>query len=594
MNKLIGKYSAFLLLGIIIVLISFVVGAYRTTNQATLSQLEFAGDTTSSTFKTALTTEAVLMRFLEIVPLLGLGFLKLGIGFAIATIVLNLRATGKDTQASFEKAGIKTVEVSPPFFARNFSRFLVLGIIIELVAAGIMVGWMLTGLRLIDLQFAGQTGSEAFLETTILDKTFGVLAEPTEGLGVAFLIGGIAFGLATIIVNLRMQATILPKKLTALASGRDELETPRPAQLIPKKLLGTTILGMIITASGLIPIAIIRAVNASTLESLIFVGDTSSATYQNAKVIETIVGFTWETWMFVGVAIMLFAIGFWLLIIIKWLRAQRSNLGNAVSDITGQRVPPIESPLGITKSVPFFLVAGLLWMLIFFGVFTIMRDLAGLTVLTEEFAGRVGSELFKQNTISQATLGELVRPGKAIGMALLFTGIGFTLLTIVINLRLTALMIPGSFAKIANAIKGEATSKDDQVEKSTVNPMSLAPRKLFWGMLVGVVIVVIGTFPLALIRIANTTTFLMEMLAGITDSAAFQVAKQTQLMLEHFIGPWVTVGMGLIFFFIGKFFGAIVGFVKGRRQLISEGVESAVYYALETKKSTKKKESSSS
>lgn len=36
-------------------------------------------------------------------------------------------------------------------------------------------------------------------------------------------------------------------------------------------------------------------------------------------------------------------------------------------------------------------------------------------------------------------------------------------------------------------------------------------------------------------------------------------------------------------------FGAIVGFVKGRRQLISEGAESAVYYALETKKSTNKK-----
>lgn len=593
MNRLIGKYSAFLVLGIIIVLVSFGVGAYRTTNQATLSQLEFEGDTTSSAYRTALTTEEILKRFSEIVPLLGLGFLKLGIGFAIATIILNLRATGENARASLKKAGQEIAEIRPPFFARNFSRFLVLGIIIELVAAGVMVGWMITGLRLIDLEFADQTSSEAFLQTTIFDKTFAALAEPIEGLGVAFLIGGIAFGLATIVANLGMQATILPKKLTALASGKVKSEMPRLTQLIPKKVLGTTVLGMIITASGLIPIAVIRAVNVSTLESLIFDGDTSSATYQNTKVMETIIGFTWETWIFVGIAIMLFSIGFWLLTIIKQLRAQRSNLGNAVSEITGQRVPSIEPPLGITKSVPLFLVAGLLWMLIFFWGFTIVRDISGLTVLTEEFAGRVGSELFKQNTITQTILGELVRPGKAIGLALLFTGIGLTLLTIVINLRLTALMLPGSFTKIVNAIKGEATSKDAQAEESTVNPMSLAPRRLFLGILVGVMIVVIGTFPLALIRINYTEIFLTEKLAGITNSNAFQTGLQTQLMLEHFIGPWVAVGTGLIFFFIGRFFSAIVGFVKGRRQLISEGVESAVYYALETKKS-KKKESSSS
>ena len=51
-------------------------------------------------------------------------------------------------------------------------------------------------------------------------------------------------------------------------------------------------------------------------------------------------------------------------------------------------------------------------------------------------------------------------------------------------------------------------------------------------------------------------------------------------MLEHFIGPWVAVGVGTIFFFIGKFFSTIVGFVKARHQLISEGVESAVYYVV--------------
>lgn len=589
MEGIIRRYKAFLFVGLILVLLSFGVGVYRTVNQATLSELEFEGDTTSSAFRSSLTTEAVLMRFSEIVPLLGLGFLKLGIGFAIATIVSNLQATGESARASLGKAGLKMAEMRLSFLSRNFPRFLVLGIIIELVATSVMVGWIFTGLSLIDLEFAGQTASTAFQEMTILDKTFEVLAEPTEGLGVAFLIGGISFGLATIVANLGMQATALPRSIMALRSGKKESEVEGLGQMIPRKLLGLTVIGMMITASGLIPIAIIRVANAFTLENRIFDGDTTSAAFQSAQVIERIIGFTWETWMFVGISIMLFAIGFWLLTIIKFLRAQRSNLGQAVSDISGQKVSPIEPRLGTTKAAPFFLVAGLVWMLIFFGVFTMMRDLAGLTVLTEQFAGRVGSDLFQQNTIAQAILGELVRPGKAIGMALLFIGIGLTLLTIVINLRLTAQMLPGSFARIANAIKGQVASKEEKAEDSTLDPMSLAPRKLFLGIIIGVVIVVIGTFPLALLRMANTETFLVELLAERTDSAAFQVSKQTQLMLEHFIGPWVTVGVGLIFFSIGQFFSAIVGFVKARRQIISEGVESVAYYVQEKKKSSSSK-----
>ncbi|MFQ5903000.1 MAG: hypothetical protein ACE5JO_04855, partial [Candidatus Binatia bacterium] len=243
MEGIIRRYRAFLLLGLTLVLLSFGVGAYRTANQASLSQLEFAGDTDSSAFRAALTTEAVLMRFSEIVPLLGLGFLKLGIGFAIATIVSHLRATGESARASLGKAGLKTAEMDPPFFARNFPRFLLLGIIIEMVALGVMVGWIFTGLRLIDLEFAGQTGAIAFQQVTILDGVLGVLAEPIEGLGVAFLIGGISFGLAAIVANLRMQATALPKSLTALRSGRNELATLGLSQLIPKKLLRTTVLG---------------------------------------------------------------------------------------------------------------------------------------------------------------------------------------------------------------------------------------------------------------------------------------------------------------------------------------------------------------
>lgn len=573
MTKLVGKYSAFLLLGIIIVLVSLGVGAYRTANQDTLSQLEFGGDTTSSEYRAVLTTEEVLKRYSEIIPLIGLGFLKLGIGFAIATIVMNLRATGESARSSFKKAGQEIPQMRPLFFARNFTRFLILGILIELVAVVVMTGWMFTGLTLIDLRFAGQQGSPDWEQMSLLDKTLGILAEPLEGIGVAFLIGGIAFGLATIVANLGMQSIVLPKKLKALVSVRKESAMSKPLSVVPKKWLRVTILGMLITASGLIPLALVRMY----------------AVHQGDQVLEKMIAFTWETWMFIGIATLLFSIGFWLLAIIKYLRAQRSNLDQSIGEMTSQKVPPIESPLGITKVVPYFLAAGLLWMLVFFGVFNVLRAVAGFNVLT--------GPVLEQDFIAQNTLGMLVRPGKAIGLALLFTGIGLALMTIVINLRLTGFMLPGAFAKIVNAIKGEKPEAEMQPGES-MSPMNLAPRKLFLGILIGVIIVGIGTFPLALTRMANAQTYLTERYAieiiGGTSfdvsllSAGAQQALQTQLMLEHFIGPWVTIGVGTIFFFIGKFFGTIVGFVKGRRQLISEGVESAVYYALERKKPKKK------
>ena len=72
-----------------------------------------------------------------------------------------------------------------------------------------------------------------------------------------------------------------------------------------------------------------------------------------------------------------------------------------------------------------------------------------------------------------------------------------------------------------------------------------------------------GTIPLALIRA----------LSG-PSSPLF-------LIVERMIGTTVALGVGMIFFFIGLFFGTIVAFVSGRKTMISEGVETCVYYAAE-------------
>ena len=492
-DELVKRYRAILTVGMLVVVVSFFVGIWRLLNQVTIEELAGLGDTTSAAYLSASAIEAVLHAYAEIVPLFGLGILKLGIGFAIVTIVVNLRSTGDSARSSLAKINLQPTEVRPPLYARIFAKMLVLGILIEAVAVLITVGWMAAEVAIID---------------TGLAHIFEVFAEPLEGLGVALLIGGIALGLATIVLNLSTQAMILPGRLVQIATGK-ESEPGDISAMFPKRNLMLTYLGMIITASGLIPLAFIR----------LFIDIPTP---------------TWENWMFIGIGTMLFSIAYWLLTIIKWLREQRVNLGKAVAESAGIDVPEIESPLSITRLVPVLAIIGLLWMISF----------AVLGLLFS--AGLVGS------------YGPLVRPGKAIGMATIFLGIGLALMTIVVNLRLTAFMLPGSFSKIASAIKGEKVESTPgfQVE----NPLSLAPKKLFGGIILGAIIAAMGTFPLAWIRVVNPDLFFIA---------------------ERMIGTTVALGVGTIFFFIGLFFGSIVTFVSGRKTMISEGVETCVYYASE-------------
>ena len=218
-EKLVKKYRLFLMLGIALVLISFVLGVVRTVNEATLTMLVLAGDSISEAFRSAWVIEELLKRYSEIVPLFGLGLLKLGIGFAITTIVVSLKATGETAGTSLEKANVKPPEMQPPLFARIFPKMLVAGILIELVAVIVSIGWMITGLGVIDLTMAGQDVTAI----AALDHALEVLAEPLEGLGVAFLIGGIAFGLATIAINLGRQSTLMPRALAALTGKESDV-----------------------------------------------------------------------------------------------------------------------------------------------------------------------------------------------------------------------------------------------------------------------------------------------------------------------------------------------------------------------------------
>ena len=483
MEGLVKRYRSILIVGIVLVTVSFFVGILRLYNQAYIGTSII---------------EEILRAYTEIVPLFGLGILKLGIGFAIVTIVINLRATGKSARASLAKIDKKPPEMNLPIFTRIFPKLLVLGILVEMVAVFISIGWMAAGSNIIDSK---------------LLHTFEVLAEPIEGLGVSLLIGGIALGLATIVLLLSKQATAIPRKLSEIATGQ-EFKITNKNYSFPKWNLIITYLGMTITATGLLPLAFIR-LNVEIWHPL------------------------WENWMFIGIGTMLFSISFWLLTIIKWLRTQRENLGKTVAESARIEVPRIEPPSYITKIASILTVLGLLWMISFFGLACLGAN------------GMIGS------------LNPIVRPGKAIGLSLIFLGIGLDLLMIVVNLKLTAFMLPGAFSKIVSVIKGEKVEGPPRM--SVANPMLLAPKKLYLGIIIASIVVTLGTFPLAWVRVV----------VGPSDSLF--------LIIERIIGTTVALGVGLIFFFIGMFFNTIVTFVKGRRTMISEGVETCVYYASEKK-----------
>ncbi len=496
MDNLVKRYKEILFFGSFLVLTSLGLGIYRTINEATI-QLTV--------------TEIVLSRFLEIVPLLGLGFLKLGIGFAIASIVKRLKDTGEQATKSFEKAGINGEEIKQPFYARYFVHFLVTGILIELLATLVMIAWIMVGIY----------------DYEVASEILHILAVPLEGVGVALLIGGIAFGLATIVLNLGTQVTLLPKRLRRLVKKNKEVEELKLQEMLPRWNIGLTILGIIFSASGFFPFAIIRA------------------SYYGSMGIAEPVQFAliWDTIIFVGIAIMLFSISFWLLKIIVWLRAQRNDLGETVSELTGKKVDPIEKELKITKMVPRLAYSGLIWMLIFFFVLALI------------------------NSQIPSVMGQLIKPGRAISLAILFSGIGLALLAIVINLKLTAFMLPESFSKIVTVIKGEKI-EENVTSMSVSKPLQLAPMKLFWGIIVGGLITLSGTLPFAILRMINTTQGNIQM----ADT------------FEHIIGPWVSTGVGLIFLMIGLFFSTIVGFVKARKAIITEGVESCVFYSIQETK----------
>ena len=134
-DRLIPRYRLFLVLGFAVVAFSlFVLTAAEDALIVVWANKLFDGDM-GTTFEATQTADKVISHTLKVLLFVGLSLIKLGIGFAIATIVRSLRSTGRSTVEAFNSAGVAGAgasELEEPWFGRYFTRFVFSGMLIVL------------------------------------------------------------------------------------------------------------------------------------------------------------------------------------------------------------------------------------------------------------------------------------------------------------------------------------------------------------------------------------------------------------------------------------------------------------------------------
>ena len=246
-DRLIPKYPAFLIVGFLIMGASlFLLTAGRDALIVVWANKLFDGDT-DSTFKAAQTADKVIGHTLNVLLFVGLSFIKLGIGSAIAIIVRNLRATGRIALDNYSAAGVPEAEAAgfvEPWFGRYFTRFLFGGMAVVLFFLVVALWWDANLVFLKRAEFAGQTSGAAYQTYLYTEQVLGVLIRSGKFVGEGLLILGIATGLATIIANLSFQARGLPaltRRALGAGAGDSAPEPVRP--VIPGALVKLAIAG---------------------------------------------------------------------------------------------------------------------------------------------------------------------------------------------------------------------------------------------------------------------------------------------------------------------------------------------------------------
>ena len=299
----------------------------------------------------------------------------------------------------------------------------------------------------------------------------------------------------------------------------------------------------------------------------IFEGTTPETVTRYAGAFERIV----SPLIFMGLATLFFTIAMLLLNIIRWLRDFRQRFGQVVAEASDGAVPipAIEEPLFITKLVPPLAVFGILVMTFFFFTMTAVREFNFNSMLSLQFAG----EPFMSSLRFDRVIAPIIGATRFIGIVSIMVAIGLALVTIVVNLRATALLLPAGFSKLIPVARGE---RPDEEDLTVYEPMQLAPWNLFAPLAAGAVVAVSATLPMIILLAIFIHRRLGKVFAGLAGpdgSDKFETAFWVTNLLGASWQPWMLAGMGLILFAIARFFTTIVGFVEARRMVIGEGTE---------------------
>jgi hypothetical protein len=385
--------------------------------------------------------------------------------------------------------------------------------------------------------------------------TLDAIIRPGKMIGTAVLLLGIGLGLATIAINLRMQAHALPNLATAAVHRRQaNVSDILPSgDAISRRPFVPLFLGFAVVLSAYILVAAPLAWNrASNLTSA---GWASTS----AQSLEVILEHWIESYILAGISILLFGIGWWLLIIIQNLRLQKERFLGAVAGLSGSEPGPGPAPPRALGMVRVLLAAGLGVALLALGLTGVWID-AGLQAVHTGDPSAIAAD---------HVWGALIKPFKFVSPALIFLAIGLALSVIVINLQMISMVLPGVFASFGQVAQGR---KPKPLDLPPIDPMKLFPKRLFVGILVGVAVVVTATLPLAWpLRVETFGVFLG---ADLVANSAAQGALSLERTLEHLILPYKLAGLGVIFYAIGRYFTTIIGFVRARKAIVTEGVAS--------------------
>ena len=575
-ERLIPKYPTFLIIGLVIVVSGlFVLMAGRDVLISVWVDKFFDGETDQGFFKVAQTAEQAIGNTLTVWFFLGLSFIKLGIGFAIAIIVRNLRSTGQLSLNAYASAGLteaQTPQWNEPWFGRLFPKFLFAGILLLVTFFLLTLWWDANLVFLKDAEFDGRTTGVAYNAYSMIDRALGSMIGGGKFLGEAFLIFGILTGLATIIWNLSLQARVLPK-LARRSLNADDSNRGRqlPGPFIPSTLLKLGVVGFAVLALAT-PLAIIRSGFICWSMGRQFEGTVS----QTALRLDGIFARAIDPLTNLGLGILFFTIALLLLTIIHWLREQRRGFGVLASEVSAEGTPhpELEPALWPTRLVVPLALVGIFIVGFFFFTMTGIRDLNFNSLLSFQFSGDTASNLYHSALRLDRVLGPIIAATRFIGIASLFIAIGLALVTIVINLLATALLLPAAFTRLIATARGETPEEENL---TLDEPMALAPWDLFWPLSVGAVIVISGTLPVVILQAWSIHRMLGEQFAGAGTLGATSGLYESTFLATNLFGaslvPWMLFGMGTILFSVGRFFSVIVGFVEVRRMVMVEGAE---------------------